>query len=861
MVVLVAGLVAAAGSETAAARTITVTSQADALAGNDGACTLREAVRAANDDAASGPAAGECPAGLGADTIDVAVAGVKLTRAGAGEDDATTGDLDLTGAVTLAGRGTAQTVIDAGGIDRAIDVRPTGAVTLRDIQITGGRTPNGAFASVPNNVTPPNVSGKTGGAGEAGGGVRNEGTLTVARALIRANVTGRGGGGAGANAPAGSPGATGPIAFAGRGGEGGTGGGLFSTGALTVTDSTISDNVTGDGGAGGGIAFGGIGGTGGADGGIGFGGTGGDSGFGGGLAVGGGQATVSGTVIAANRLGTGGPGGEGIGGGGGSGLGGGRGGTGSGGSGGTGGFGAGAVALGNGVLTLSGVLLQGNVAGAGGPGGVGRGGVGGIGTPTGTGGTGGTGSGGSGGTGGLGGGAAALGATLAVRSSTLVANQTGPGGDGAMSFGGTGGKANGIGRRGGQGGSGSGGSAGSGGSGAGVLQATTLSQVTVVANAASSQRGSAATGRGGEGGLGDPDGAGGASSQGFLGSPGRGGGVFRGKPINSIVSANLPDACSETQAGARNLVFPDATCGPPATDPVLGALSANGGPTATFALSPLSPAIDSVPASGAGCEPTDQRGVPRPQGAGCDIGAYERAAPRAVTGEARPSGAAGTALALAGTVNPFLREARYRFELGTTTAYGTVTPETSAGAGLGDAPASATVAGLRPDTLYHYRLVATNADGTTNGADRTARTPRLAAPAGAAPRLSRLTLSPGRFRPRTRRSRRGGTRITWRDTQAATTSFGVERAARGVRRGRRCVAPPRRRARGQRRCTRHVPVRGGFTHRDRAGANSLTWPGTLRGRALPPGDYRLTARPSLRGRRGATARASFRIPR
>lgn len=59
------------------------------------------------------------------------------------------------------------------------------------------------------------------------------------------------------------------------------------------------------------------------------------------------------------------------------------------------------------------------------------------------------------------------------------------------------------------------------------------------------------------------------------------------------------------------------------TDPRLGPLRDNGGPTQTLALGAGSPALDRVPPSGAGCPPTDQRGVPRPQGTACDIGAFE----------------------------------------------------------------------------------------------------------------------------------------------------------------------------------------------------------------------------------------------
>jgi hypothetical protein len=72
----------------------------------------------------------------------------------------------------------------------------------------------------------------------------------------------------------------------------------------------------------------------------------------------------------------------------------------------------------------------------------------------------------------------------------------------------------------------------------------------------------------------------------------------------------------------------DASCGFFATgdlvvaDAMLGPLADNGGPTETHDLLPGSPAID---AGSVDCPPpaTDQRGVARPQGAGCDIGAVE----------------------------------------------------------------------------------------------------------------------------------------------------------------------------------------------------------------------------------------------
>jgi CSLREA domain-containing protein len=55
------------------------------------------------------------------------------------------------------------------------------------------------------------------------------------------------------------------------------------------------------------------------------------------------------------------------------------------------------------------------------------------------------------------------------------------------------------------------------------------------------------------------------------------------------------------------------------TEALLGPLQNNGGSTLTHALRPGSPAID----ASSSCEPSDQRGVRRPQGRACDIGAYE----------------------------------------------------------------------------------------------------------------------------------------------------------------------------------------------------------------------------------------------
>jgi len=64
------------------------------------------------------------------------------------------------------------------------------------------------------------------------------------------------------------------------------------------------------------------------------------------------------------------------------------------------------------------------------------------------------------------------------------------------------------------------------------------------------------------------------------------------------------------------------------TDPLLGTLEDNGGPTQTHALLGGSPAIDmgdDVICAAAPVDGIDQRGVARPYGAACDIGAFEDA--------------------------------------------------------------------------------------------------------------------------------------------------------------------------------------------------------------------------------------------
>jgi Phospholipid methyltransferase len=77
----------------------------------------------------------------------------------------------------------------------------------------------------------------------------------------------------------------------------------------------------------------------------------------------------------------------------------------------------------------------------------------------------------------------------------------------------------------------------------------------------------------------------------------------------------------------ENLSYPDATCGGINDDPMLGPLQDNGGPTWTMALGTGSAALGAADDDLCAADPVnnlDQRGVTRPQGVHCDIGAYEK---------------------------------------------------------------------------------------------------------------------------------------------------------------------------------------------------------------------------------------------
>ena len=68
------------------------------------------------------------------------------------------------------------------------------------------------------------------------------------------------------------------------------------------------------------------------------------------------------------------------------------------------------------------------------------------------------------------------------------------------------------------------------------------------------------------------------------------------------------------------------------------------------------------------------------------------------------------------------KPAQWWFKYGTTTSYGTETPRRSGGSGTNQQAVSERVTGLTADTLYHYKVCASNADGSGCGKDLTLKT-------------------------------------------------------------------------------------------------------------------------------------------
>ena len=144
-----------------------------------------------------------------------------------------------------------------------------------------------------------------------------------------------------------------------------------------------------------------------------------------------------------------------------------------------------------------------------------------------------------------------------------------------------------------------------------------------------------------------------------------------------------------------------------------------------------------------------------------------------------------TTATLVGGVYPNGLDTTYYWQYGTSTAYGQQTTPQDVGSGTAPVTAQANLTGLTPGVTYHYRLVATNGDGTDYGYDYTMATSTVnnVAPVNTvAPVLSGQALqgqtvsvstgtwspTPTSFAYQWQRSTDGG--ATWAGISGATTS-------------------------------------------------------------------------------------------
>ncbi|MDX6637428.1 MAG: hypothetical protein QOJ01_939 [Solirubrobacterales bacterium] len=168
---LIVALLAFAAAFTAApalAATIKVNTTADEY-GSGTACSLREAISAAESDAAFGG----CTAGSGPDTIQLQ-GGKTYIRELPGPADNTnaTGDYDVAGEMTIAVKGKGQAKIDAGGMDRVLQILPGAKLTASHLTLTNG------------DVAPAQPGSDT-----SGGGISDAGILKLSKSTIVKNKT------------------------------------------------------------------------------------------------------------------------------------------------------------------------------------------------------------------------------------------------------------------------------------------------------------------------------------------------------------------------------------------------------------------------------------------------------------------------------------------------------------------------------------------------------------------------------------------------------------------------------------------------------------------------------------------------
>jgi CSLREA domain-containing protein len=190
------------------AATITVNSTADVINPRDRQCTLREAVIAANTNVASGSGAGECPKGdPGGDQIvfqdppgspDVYALAIPPSAT----NDAQTGDLNITEDLIITGNGglsffLTETIIDGGHLDRVFHIGPGISVQFERLTIRNGAVIDhgagiandmGTLVLRQSSIVGNGATCGFPGCAVSGAGLWNRGTLTIEGSVIGENL-------------------------------------------------------------------------------------------------------------------------------------------------------------------------------------------------------------------------------------------------------------------------------------------------------------------------------------------------------------------------------------------------------------------------------------------------------------------------------------------------------------------------------------------------------------------------------------------------------------------------------------------------------------------------------------------------
>lgn len=167
------GMSSIANGHAAPLATLTVNSTDETINPTDGKCTLREAIHAANTDTASGAVAGECPAGNGADTIELSSAAIYILTL-VDNTDATLGENGLpviTSDIIFNGNDATIQRSTTNGIPnfRLLQIVPSGIVELNHLTLEFG---NASY----------------------GGAIANQGSLVINASIFLDNVALNGGG-------------------------------------------------------------------------------------------------------------------------------------------------------------------------------------------------------------------------------------------------------------------------------------------------------------------------------------------------------------------------------------------------------------------------------------------------------------------------------------------------------------------------------------------------------------------------------------------------------------------------------------------------------------------------------------------